>query len=217
MKHHFLWISLILLLVVSSCKSLQEKGNDQFLSGQYQYAISTYSQILAEDSLNKEANKVIAESYRLSNRIEKAGPYYEKLVVEDPSFENYYRLGLSLKAQDKHEKAKAAFEKAKEYTQDEVYASETQRQIEAIKLKDGIENYWPNHVLVNYKELNTTGADYAPVLSEDFIYFTSGREGSGLYAAMVLPTPNFLGRGQKDFEWIPKQSKHFRNSRTRKD
>lgn len=187
MKHHFLWISLILLLVVSSCKSLQEKGNDQFLSGQYQYAISTYSQILAEDSLNKEANKVIAESYRLSNRIEKAGPYYEKLVVEDPSFENYYRLGLSLKAQDKHEKAKAAFEKAKEYTQDEVYASETQRQIEAIKLKDGIENYWPNHVLVNYKELNTTGADYAPVLSEDFIYFTSGREGSGLYAADGSP------------------------------
>jgi outer membrane protein OmpA-like peptidoglycan-associated protein len=187
MKHHFLWISLILLLVVSSCKSLQEKGNDQFLSGQYQYAISTYSQILADDPENTEANKVIAESYRLSNRIEKAGPYYEKLVEEDPSFENYYRLGLSLKAQEKTEEAKAAFEKAKEYTQDESYLAETQRQIEAIKLKDGIENYWPNHVVVNYKELNTAGADYAPVLSEDFIYFTSGREGSGLYAADGSP------------------------------
>ncbi len=197
MKHHFLWISLILLLVVSSCKSLQEKGNDQFLSGQYQYAISTYSQILADDPENKEANKVIAESYRLSNRIEKAGPYYEKLVEEDPSFENYYRLGLSLKAQEKTEEAKTAFEKAKEYTQDETYTAETQRQIEAIKLKDGIENYWPKHELVNYKELNTAGADYAPVLSEDFIYFTSGRQASGLYAADGSPyTKLFRARAE---------------------
>ena len=197
MKHHFLWFSLILLLVASSCKSLQEKGNDQFLSGQYQYAISTYSQILTDDPENKEANQVIAESYRLSNRIEKAGPYYEKLVGEDPTFENYYRLGLSLKAQEKNEEAKAAFEKAKEYTQNETYTAENQRQIEAIKLKDGIENYWPNHVLANYKELNTTGADYAPVLSEDFIYFTSGRQASGLYAADGSPyTKLFRARAE---------------------
>ena len=187
MKNHFLWICLILIIGVSSCKSLQEKGNDQFLSGQYQYAINSFSQILADDPENKEANQVIAESYRLSNRIEDAAPYYEKLIEEDPTFESYYRLGLSLKAQDKEEEAREAFEKAKGYTQDETYLAETQRQLEAIKLSQGIDNYWPNHVLVNYKDLNTAGPDYAPVISEDFIYFTSGRQASGLYPADGSP------------------------------
>lgn len=197
MKNHFLWICLLLIVGVSACKSLQEKGNDQYLSGQYQYAINTFSQILADDPDNKEANQLIAESYRLSNRIEKAAPYYEKLIEEDPSFENYYRLGLSFKAQDKDEEAKEAFEKAKEYTQDEAFLAKTQRNIEAINLENGIDDYWPNHVLVNYKDLNTPGPDYAPVISDGFLYFTSGRQASGLYAADGSPyTKLFRARAE---------------------
>ncbi|WP_339757994.1 OmpA family protein [Algoriphagus aquimarinus] len=197
MKNHFFWICLILLIGVSSCKSLQQKGNDQFLSGQYQYAINSFSQILADDPENKEANQVIAESYRLSNRIEDAAPYYQKLVEADPTFDSYYRLGLSLKAQDKNEEAQEAFEKAKGYTQDETYLAETQRQLEAIKLSQDIKDYWPYHELVNYKELNTSGPDYAPVVSEDFIYFTSGRQASGLYPADGSPyTKIFRARAE---------------------
>jgi len=187
MKNHFLWISLLLLIGVSSCKSLQEKGNEQYLSGEYQYAIGTFSQILADDPENIEANQIVAESYRLSNRIEDAEPYYQKLVDSDPTFESYYRLGLSLKANGKDDEAREAFEKAKGFTQEDRFLAETQRQLEAIKLTDGIDNYWPMHELINYKELNTAGADYAPVLSEDFIYFTSGRQASGLYAADGSP------------------------------
>ncbi|UZD21234.1 OmpA family protein [Algoriphagus halophytocola] len=187
MKNHFLWICLLLLVGVSSCKSLQEKGNDQYLSGQYQYAINTFSQILADEPDNQEANQIIAESYRLSNRIEEAAPYYQKLIEESPTFESYYRLGLSLKAQNKPEEAKEAFESAKEYTQNEEYLAETQRQIEAIKLSQGIEDYWPYHELINYKDLNTAGPDYAPVASEGFLYFTSGRQASGLYPADGSP------------------------------
>jgi len=185
MKNHFFWFALILF--ASSCKTLQEKGNDQFLSGQYHYAIGTYSQILANDPENIEANQVIAESYRLSNRIEKAAPFYQKLTQQNPNFENYYQLGSSLLAQEKTDEALAAFEKSKEYTEDESLSETAQRKIEAIKLKSGIENYWPNHVLVNYKELNTSGPDYAPILSEGFLYFTSGRQASGLYPADGTP------------------------------
>lgn len=187
MKNHIFWITLFLLAGISSCKSLQEKGNDQFLSGEYQYAINTFGQVLEEDPDNLEANQIVAESYRLSNRIELAGPYYEKLAAEEPGFESYYRLGLSLKVQEDLEKAEEAFEEAKGYTQNEAFLAETQRQIEAIKLTNGINNYFPNHELINYKELNTAGADYAPVLSENFIYFTSGRQASGIYPADGTP------------------------------
>lgn len=187
MKQHFLRISVLILIILAGCKSLQEKGNDQFLSGQYQYAINTFSQILQADSSNLEANRVIGESYRLSNRVERAEPYYRKLAEEEPSFNHYFFLGQSLKAQQKNEEAREAFEKAKSYTSDDELQARNQREIESIKLAEGIENYWPKHELVNYKELNTPGADYSPVLSEGFLYFTSGRQASGLYPATGTP------------------------------
>lgn len=187
MKNNFLWTILSTFLLLGACKSIQEKGTDQFLSGQYQYAIGTFSQILEADPDNLEANEKVAESYRLSNRVELASPYYEKLVEEDPSFERYFYLGQSLKAQEKDEEAKAAFENAKGYTQSEELLARIQREIEGINLAAGIEDYWPYHELVNYKELNTAGADYAPVVSEDFLYFTSGRQASGIYPATGMP------------------------------
>ncbi|SHO63814.1 OmpA family protein [Algoriphagus zhangzhouensis] len=187
MKNNFLWTILSVFLLLGACKSIQEKGTDQFLSGQYQYAIGTFSQILEADPENLEANEKVAESYRLSNRVELASPYYEKLVEEDPSFERYFYLGQSLKAQEKDEEAKAAFENAKGYTQSEELLARIQREIEGINLAAGIEDYWPYHELVNYKELNTAGADYAPVVSEDFLYFTSGRQASGIYPATGMP------------------------------
>lgn len=187
MKNNFLWTILSAFLLLGACKSIQEKGTDQFLSGQYQYAIGTFSQILEADPDNMEANEKVAESYRLSNRVELASPYYEKLVEEDPSFESYFYLGQSLKAQEKDEEAKAAFENAKGYTQSEELLARIQREIEGINLAAGIEDYWPFHELINYKELNTAGADYAPVVSEDFLYFTSGRQASGIYPATGMP------------------------------
>lgn len=187
MKKHFLWIYALVLLAFVGCKSLQEKGNDQFLSGQYQYAINTFTQILSQDSSNLEANQFIAESYRLSNRIEKSEPYYRQLAEKDPSFTSYFFLGQSLKAQQKNEEAIQAFEKAKGYTADDALLARNQREIEAIKLAEGIEDYWPNHVLVNYTELNTPGADFSPVLSEKFLYFTSGRQASAIYPATGTP------------------------------
>jgi len=187
MKNNFLWTILSAFLLLGACKSIQEKGTDQFLSGQYQYAIGTFSQILEADPDNMEANEKVAESYRLSNRVELASPYYEKLVEEDPSFERYFYLGQSLKAQEKDEEAKAAFENAKGYTQSEEILARIQREIEGINLAAGIEEYWPFHELINYKELNTAGADYAPVVSEDFLYFTSGRQASGIYPATGMP------------------------------
>lgn len=197
MKNNFLWTILSVFLLLGACKSIQEKGTDQFLSGQYQYAIGTFSQILEADPENLEANEKVAESYRLSNRVELASPYYEKLVEEDPSFERYFYLGQSLKAQEKDEEAKAAFENAKGYTQSEELLARIQREIEGINLAAGIEDYWPYHELVNYKELNTAGADYAPVVSEDFLYFTSARQASGIYPATGTPyTKLFRARAE---------------------
>ena len=183
MKPFFFHLALCLLLSLGGCKSLLEKGNEQFLSGQYQYAISTFNQILANDSSNLRARQVLAESYRLSNRIEAATPHYQALVAAEPTFESYFHLGQSFKANQQMEEAKQAFDQAALLTSDDRLLARVKQEVEGLTLVPAIREYFPNYQLVNYRELNTVGADYAPIISENFLYFTSGRAASGLYAA----------------------------------
>lgn len=187
MKPFFFHLAICLLLSLGGCKSLLEKGNEQFLSGQYQYAISTFNQILANDSSNLRARQVLAESYRLSNRIEAATPHYQALVAAEPSFESYFHLGQSFKANQQMQEAKQAFEQAALLTSDDRLLARVKQEIEVLTLVPAIGEYFPNYQLVNYRELNTVGADYAPIISEDFLYFTSGRAASNLYAATGTP------------------------------
>ncbi|SNS58634.1 Outer membrane protein OmpA [Belliella buryatensis] len=186
MKRSLLLFFLVALLG-SSCTSLLKKGQKQFSSGEYQYAIGTFSRVLEKDPDNKEANFYVAESYRLSNRVERSSAYYEKLVEEDPSFENYYRLGQSYKAQNKNEEAQEAFEKAKDLTLDDNFLRLVNHELSILAKVGEIKNYWPYLELQNYTLLNTPGPDYAPILSEGYIYFTSARQASGIYPATGVP------------------------------
>jgi outer membrane protein OmpA-like peptidoglycan-associated protein len=187
MKPIFFHLALCFLLLLGGCKSLLEKGNEQFLSGQYQLAIGTFNQILAKDSSNLRARQVLAESYRLSNRIEASVPHYEALVAVEPTFASYFHLGQSHKANQQVEAAEKAFDQAALLTSDDRLLARVKQEIEGLTLVPVIEEYFPNYQLVNYRELNSAGADYAPLLSEDNLYFTSGRASSSLYAATGTP------------------------------
>ena len=187
MKPIFFHLALCFLLLLVGCKSLLEKGNEQFLSGQYQLAIGTFNQILAKDSSNLRARQVLAESYRLSNRIESSVPHYEALVAVEPTFESYFHLGQSHKANQQVEAAKKAFEQASSLTSDDRLLARVKQELSSLELTASIGEYFPNYLLVNYRELNSAGADYAPLLSEDNLYFTSGRASSSFYAATGTP------------------------------
>ena len=187
MKPIFFHLALCFLLLLGGCKSLLEKGNEQFISGQYQLAIGTFNQILAKDSSNLRARQVLAESYRLSNRIEAAVPHYEALVAVEPTFESYFHLGQSHKANQQVEAAKKAFEQASSLTSDDRLLARVKQELSSLELTASIGEYFPNYLLVNYRELNSAGADYAPLLSEDNLYFTSGRASSSFYAATGTP------------------------------
>ena len=177
------YLVVLTLFVVGGCTSLQQKGMNQFSSGEYQVAIGTFSQVLEKEPENLEANYYVAESYRLSNRIEKSSPYYEKILSEEESFENYYYKGLSLKNQGKYEEAAEAFKASKAFTMDDLLIKKADNEIKAITYIENLEPLWPNHKLENYELLNTPGLDYAPVVSEGYLYFTSSRGAGGVYTA----------------------------------
>jgi peptidoglycan-associated lipoprotein len=182
MKRSFPFLVLISLFM-AACTSLQQKAQSQFEAGEYQLAINSFSKILEENPDDQKANLIVAESYRLSNRLEKAAPYYDKVLEKEASFDNYYKKGKSLKDQGNYEEAIKAYTASKEHTQNDSLVDLADKAIADIRAMESITDYWPHHVLENYTLLNTPGIDYAPVVSEGFIYFTSSRGGGGIYPA----------------------------------
>lgn len=182
MMRSFLFLAFISLFM-AACTSLQQKAQGQFEAGEYQLVINSMSKILEENPDDPQANLLVAESYRLSNRIEKAAPYYEKVLEQEPSFDLYFKKGKSLKDQGNYEEAIEAYAAAKQHTQNDSLVNLADKAISDIKVIENITDYWPHHVLENYRLLNTPGIDYAPVVSEGFIYFTSSRGGGGIYPA----------------------------------
>jgi peptidoglycan-associated lipoprotein len=176
-------ILVFISLFMAACTSLQQKAQSQFEAGEYQLAINSFSKILEENPDDQQANLIVAESYRLSNRIEQAAPYYDKVLEKEASFDNYFKKGRSLKDQGNYEEAIKAYTASKQHTQNDSLVDLADKAISDIKTIESITDYWPHHVLENYRLLNTAGIDYAPVVSEGFIYFTSSRGGGGIYPA----------------------------------
>lgn len=183
-------IALILVLIpilLGACTSMYQKGQNQFLSGEYQVAINTFSKVLEKEPENKQANFYIAESYRLTNRVEASQPYYEKVAVAEESFETSLRLGQSLKSQGEYEKATEAYEKAKGLTLDDKNIQIADLELANLKKISEIKNYWEFIQVENYKLLNTPLAEYSPVVNDGQLYFTSNRQSSGIYLATGTP------------------------------
>ena len=183
-------ISILLLVFsiwVSGCTSLIQKGQGQFQSGEYQLAISTFSKVLEKDPDNKQANFYVAESYRLSNRIEASKAYYEKVIASDETFDSYYRLGQSQKSQGEYDAAKESFTKAKGLTLDDGHQRLLDKELANLQKVAEITDYFPYMEVENYRLLNTPLAEYAPVIHKGYLYFTSNRQSGSIYSATGTP------------------------------
>ena len=98
------------LLFLTSCSTFK-RAEKKFENGEFDSAIDLYQQALKKDDNLAQALFSIAESYRLSNRLEAAEPYYKASIdsgyTED---EVYYNYSLSLKANSNYDKAKEVLE-----------------------------------------------------------------------------------------------------------
>lgn len=100
----------VIFVVLVGC-SIEKKATKAFRLGKYQSAIDLNKKILAGNEGNGRANYFIAESYRLSNRIKEAEPYYAKAGgrgIDKDSVQLFY--AQSLKANGKYAEAKSQLE-----------------------------------------------------------------------------------------------------------
>lgn len=180
----------IILLVLAAC-SAEKKATKAFRLGKYQTTIDLVKQTLEKDPNDGHANFLVAESYRLSNRLKEAEPYYEKAGgrgINPDSVKFYY--GQALEVNGKYAQARkvwqevvasARSEKLKERAQDEIAGLDY---LEKLEQK---ENYYR---VKNLELINSPAAEYAPVHLNEELYFTSSRGNGKVYEATGTPFTN---------------------------
>ncbi len=135
-----------------------------------------------------EENMMVGDAYRKSNRLVEAVPFYQKAIEQGEADEaaNLY-VAQGLKVEQNYAEAerilnnyipRARDEKAKKLAEKEL---ENLRKIEELKEK---ESYYR---VKNLEDINTERAEYSPVYSRNFLYFTSNRDGGKIYRTTGTP------------------------------
>jgi peptidoglycan-associated lipoprotein len=173
-----------MLMSCSAGKMALKKGDKRFKYGEYDVSVEYYAKAIEKNHHVAEANYKIGESYRLSNRVKYALPYYQKAIdlgFTEEHLHLYY--AHALKANEKYNEAKehlkTFIEKGGEKKIVELAETEFQN---LTTLSDIMEK--PNFFRVrNMEDINTAGAEYAPVYFNGELYFASSRNGDRIYKA----------------------------------
>lgn len=192
---------LLFLVVCTACNSgyrLYKKGEKRFNAGEYQLAVERFQQALAKNYSPAATSFAAAESYRLSDRIQKSAEYYQKAIEAHTSEpEAYYHYGFALKSLGKYE---AASEQLALYLQsgvkNMVYAARAKKEIENLKIIGQIAAEKTYYEIQNISALNTEAAEFSPVYRNDELIFTSSRK-EQMYKANGL---GFLGLYRYKFD-----------------
>src|SRR5690554_7953728 len=81
MNKHCLLLFLAFIIGIFSCSALKQ-GIKKYELGQYDVAINHFDRAIEKGGAAPRANFLAAESYRQSNRIEKAAPYYQSALEQ---------------------------------------------------------------------------------------------------------------------------------------
>jgi outer membrane protein OmpA-like peptidoglycan-associated protein len=180
MKRNLFLYLIGLVLIFASC-STYKKGMKSFDAGEYQVAIENFKKV--KD--NPLADFYVAESYRLSNRIEEAEPYYAQAIQAGIKREEaLFYYGYALKTNGKYAEARRQFD---EYLAGDAlnkeYIQRARTELQNLAQIGEIEKIEPYFKVKLLTELNTPQADYGAVTRDNEVYFTTSRGDDKTYKA----------------------------------
>ncbi|MBL6447513.1 PD40 domain-containing protein [Fulvivirga sp. 29W222] len=179
-----------LALILLSC-SAEKKASKTFDRGQFQSTIELYEGVLKKDPNNAEANFYIAESYRQSNRLQEAVPYYKKALdrgMKNDSIRLFY--AFALKSNGDYDQAKKELDQHLKLVKDEEYQKRGQEEYDNLNNLQQVRAKKNYYRVKNLDDINTPAAEYAPVYNDGELYFTSSRGDSKIYKATGTPFTN---------------------------
>ena len=178
----FLIVSAALLFMVSC--STEKKAIKAFKLGRYQEVINLYGKGTAD----AKANYFIAESYRLSNRLKDAEPYYAKAGgrgIDKDSVQFYY--AQSLKANAKYDEARNEFNELVSSAAEEKMKDRAKAEVEGLAYLEKLKQKASYYKVKNLELLNSPSAEYSPVFLNNELFFTSSRGNGKIYEATGTP------------------------------
>ncbi len=180
-------VILMILIAVAAC-SPEKKALKSFRYGKYESVISYYKGVLRKEPGNGNANYYIAESYRLSNRIKEAEPYYAKAGgrgVNSDSVKLFY--AKSLQANSKYDEARTVLESLEADTEDDKIKDRAKKEIDGLAYLGKLAEKESYYKVKNLESVNTPFTEYNPVYSNNQLYFTSSRANAKIYEATGTP------------------------------
>ncbi len=148
------------------------------------YEKGEFNQVITKSDKVKDplSNFRIAESYRKSNRIKEAAPFYLASInggIDNEAAHFYY--GTSLKANGQYDEAAEALEKYLSEAQDEHFISMAERELDNIGKIDVLKDSESYYRVKNLEAINTPAAEYSPVYNKGQLYFVSNRDGGKIF------------------------------------
>jgi outer membrane protein OmpA-like peptidoglycan-associated protein len=175
----------LLLFALTAC-STERKAQKAFLRGEYQHVIQALTAKKTSDP--GKANYLIAESYRLSNRIKQAEPYYAKAGgrgINRDSVQFYY--AQALKANEKYDEARRQLDELIKRTANDALRNRAQQEYNGLAYLEKLRQKPSYYRIKNLEALNTPFSEYNPVYLNNELYFTSSRGNGKIYAATGTP------------------------------
>jgi peptidoglycan-associated lipoprotein len=181
-------LGVILLLIVLVGCSPEKKIQTAFKYAKYEKVISYYKSTLAKQRNSEKANYFIAESYRLSNRIKEAEPFYAKAggpgIVKD-SVQLFYAKALQANA--KYDEAKKVLSELVASTEDEKIKDRANKELGGLDYISQLGEKKSYYRAKELESINTPFAEYAPAYSNSILYFASSRSNARIYEASGTP------------------------------
>ena len=183
----FIALLLPVMLLMAAC-STEKKATKAFQLGKYQTAIELYSKLLKDNPRDGNYNYMVAESYRLSNRLKDAETYYMNAGgrgVNKDSMQFYY--AQSLKSNGKYGEARKQLDELVRNASIDQLKDRASAELDGLaylEKLDGNENFYR---VKNLELINTPAGEYAPVYLNNELYFSSNRGTGKIYEATGTP------------------------------
>ncbi|MFT2010394.1 OmpA family protein [Pontibacter sp. 13R65] len=220
LKQMSVFVLLLLLLGACGTGRYLSQGDKRFEQEQYERAISYYKQGLDKTDRKGEINYKIAESYRLSNRLEQAEPFYRAALSANFRKEDlYYHYGMSLKSNGKYEESQRQLQEYVKVARNPTLKALATREVENFASLSDILKKHPEFEIQHLETLNTEGSEFAPLILNNELIFSSTRgagkvymgNGEGfidIYAANLSDSLANIGTTVRKFEGVNLDGMH---------
>lgn len=158
------------------------KLKKSYQNGEYESAIEELKEDLEDNPDDPATNYYLAESYRRSNRIYEASPYYAKAIAgsfADDEMEIHY--AKSLKANENYAEAKKVLNEYLAYATVEKFVDRAKSELENLDKLENIQLDVRNITIKPALGINTANAEYSPYYFDGHLYFSSTREEGAIF------------------------------------